>query len=725
MRCYEVDITFHYQIDGGLTNSTTTTTKVQFSSLFQQVPGLLSLHPGCSGVVVTRKDILSSPPGVKSIFFTIPMIFTASTNVADGQISTKIVACISTLTASYKGFIDSNTPSISQNGTHTTYNTSTISEKQSCCGGSIPPPCCTVGSVNVSSSKCGCLPGFHFFPGSLCQRCPSDTYQDEQGQSSCKKCPGRKQTFGKTGMTSNSSCLDPPLIGNYDVKRCYVLDVIFNYRIPGGLTVNTTRNVIGEFQSLFLVVHNLFLSLQQCKEVIVTIGNIASSPPGVSLVYFRVPLTFTASNNIADDQVAINVTTCVNAANVSLKGYIDRSAPNITQNKTTYQINQQSSLEKKSCCGGDIPPPCCAVGSIKVSNTSCGCLPGFHHVTGRSCVPCPSDTYQDEQGQKSCKTCPANTVTFGKTRMTHKANCTGCLPGFHFVTGRSCVSCPSDTYQDEHGQISCKTCPVNTGTFGKTRMTNQANCTDTNPLQVNDQVVFLPKNINNETIVASVTVTAVLASLARPFKFYIDNVTQPRLLSREVSRRKRRRIEVDSQCTHPELCPQMLVDLCLKAGAIKPENYFCIHRFTGRIRVTQDFVFKEGEVFDLQIRVTDSDPRGITVNTAKVKLISGDPCRNVLAIYDEAVKYCIKNSESVDGRKKCLSTQCTLTAHDWKEALNNASKVPEKDCSADPHNLTVLIRENPLCAVYQLVNAEVFPVVTSLNRQALLQVQFV
>ena len=155
MRCYEVDITFHYQIDEGLTNSTITNTKVQFSSLFHQLPVLLSIITECNDVMITRKDILSSPPGVKSIFFTIPMIFTASTNVVDGQISTKIVACISTLTASYKGFIDSNTPSISQNGTHTTYNTSTISEKRSCCGGSIPPPCCTVGSVNVSSSKCG------------------------------------------------------------------------------------------------------------------------------------------------------------------------------------------------------------------------------------------------------------------------------------------------------------------------------------------------------------------------------------------------------------------------------------------------------------------------------------------------------------------------------------------------------------------------------------------
>ena len=150
-------------------------------------------------------------------------------------------------------------------------------------------------------------------------------------------------------------------------------------------------------------------------------------------------------------------------------------------------------------------------------------------------------------------------------------------------------------------------------------------------------------------------------------------------------------------------CPPFLIDPCFRAGAVKPESYFCIHRFTGRIRVTKDFLFKEGEVFDLQVRVTDSDPRGITVNTARIKLISGDPCKNVQAIYEEAVKYCIKNSESVDGGKKCLSIQCTETAHEWKEALNSASKVSEKDCSADPHNLTVLIREYPRCGKYSRV----------------------
>ena len=155
MRCYEVDITFHYQIDGGLTNSTITNTKVQFSSLFQQVPSLLSIHPKCYDVAITRKDILNSLPGVKSIFFTIPMIFTGSKNVEDSQISAMIAGCINTLTTRYQGFIDSNTPNISQNGTHNTHNASTISKKRSCCGGNIPPPCCAVGSVNVSRSKCG------------------------------------------------------------------------------------------------------------------------------------------------------------------------------------------------------------------------------------------------------------------------------------------------------------------------------------------------------------------------------------------------------------------------------------------------------------------------------------------------------------------------------------------------------------------------------------------
>ena len=119
---------------------------------------ILSSLPECSNVTVTRKDIINSPPGVSSVFFRVPLIFTASTSVPDYEVSKKLFDCISTLSA-YKQFLDSTTPKIKQGDkTYSTYNLSSISNKTSCCGGDIPPPCCGVGSIRINSTKCGKLP---------------------------------------------------------------------------------------------------------------------------------------------------------------------------------------------------------------------------------------------------------------------------------------------------------------------------------------------------------------------------------------------------------------------------------------------------------------------------------------------------------------------------------------------------------------------------------------
>lgn len=201
-------------------------------------------------------------------------------------------------------------------------------------------------------------------------------------------------------------------------------------------------------------------------------------------------------------------------------------------------------------------------------------------------------------------------------------------------------------------------------------------------------MVYLPEDINNETVVANVTVTGLLASLVRPFVFYIDKVTQ-RQQSREGSKRTKRSVKVNGNST-------VVIDACYKAGFVKPENYFCIHRLTGRIKVTQDFVFKNGEEFDLNIRVTDSDHWGKTQNTATFKIISGDPCGNVRAIYEEVVKYCNQNS-SADGQKWCLSKQCKDVLQNWQEAFTNASKVSQKNCFVTPPNLAAVMGEYPRC----------------------------
>ena len=157
-KCYEVDITFHYEIQEGLTSSTISNTSRTFSGLLSGISTILSNLSAWSSVTITRKDIINSLPGVRSVFFRIPLIFTASTSVPDYEVSKKLFDCISTLSA-YKQFLDSNTPKIKQGDTtYSTYNLSSISNKTSCCGGDILPPCCAVGSIRINSTKCGKLP---------------------------------------------------------------------------------------------------------------------------------------------------------------------------------------------------------------------------------------------------------------------------------------------------------------------------------------------------------------------------------------------------------------------------------------------------------------------------------------------------------------------------------------------------------------------------------------
>ena len=166
---------------------------------------------------------------------------------------------------------------------------------------------------------------------------------------------------------------DASLIANYDVKRCYEVDITFHYHISGGLTSNTIKKTKAEFSIIYNYISKVFPTLAECRGLIVSKEEIMASPPGVSSVSFRVPLIFTASNSVADDQVASKLTNCINTVKSTYKYSIDSFAPKITQDDVTYKIFNLSTIsDKRSCCGGDIPPPCCAAGSVNVSSTKCG-----------------------------------------------------------------------------------------------------------------------------------------------------------------------------------------------------------------------------------------------------------------------------------------------------------------------------------------------------------------
>jgi len=138
-----------------------------------------------------------------------------------------------------------------------------------------------------------------------------------------------------------------------------------------------------------------------------------------------------------------------------------------------------------------------------------------------------------------------------------------------------------------------------------------------------------------------------------------------------------------------------IVDVCEEAGTIVPLNYFCIHRLSGQIKVTQDFKFKDGDEFDLKIRVTDSDEWGKTENTANFKLISRDECKDIRAFYNEAVRLC-PGILPANGQKSCPSAECLESLYKWREAFNASEKL-KVDCASDPNNMESVIQKYSSC----------------------------
>ena len=189
-------------------------------------------------------------------------------------------------------------------------------------------------------------------------------------------------------------------------------------------------------------------------------------------------------------------------------------------------------------------------------------------------------------------------------------------------------------------------------------------------------------------MVGNVTVTGSSAMLVRPFLYYIDRVTQPqlsRIRQKKQSRTKRRRRDDD-------------YDVCEDAGTTKPNNYFCIHRMSGTIRVSQGFVFVDGEEYQLAIRVTDSDAWGKTKNTGSMTLTLRDKCKEIRKFYDDAVALC-HNASSVQSGDAlvCPSVKCLQPLFNWQKALNTSSEALKKDCSFDPSNMEALKQKYSSC----------------------------
>ncbi|XP_069375236.1 sushi, von Willebrand factor type A, EGF and pentraxin domain-containing protein 1 isoform X3 [Paralichthys olivaceus] len=118
--------------------------------------------------------------------------------------------------------------------------------------------------------------------------------------------------------------------------------------------------------------------------------------------------------------------------------------------------------------------------SLESRRASLFCQPGSV-LKGRMCVQCPVGTYfsleynecescwlgsfQDQEGQLECKSCPEGTST-AYLHSRSVAECKGqCKPGSHSLNGLEiCESCPLGHFQSGFGARECLVCPDETST---------------------------------------------------------------------------------------------------------------------------------------------------------------------------------------------------------------------------------------------------------------------
>ncbi|CAB3987723.1 Fibroblast growth factor receptor 1 [Paramuricea clavata] len=90
------------------------------------------------------------------------------------------------------------------------------------------------------------------------------------------------------------------------------------------------------------------------------------------------------------------------------------------------------------------------------------CLPGqSYNLTSQKCGTCPKNTYQPQQGELECITCPNQTITkiSGSTR---REDCVQSCPegSFYSFTRNDCELCPKNFFQTQKGQFNCAPCPT-------------------------------------------------------------------------------------------------------------------------------------------------------------------------------------------------------------------------------------------------------------------------
>ena len=124
-------------------------------------------------------------------------------------------------------------------------------------------------------------------------------------------------------------------------------------------------------------------------------------------------------------------------------------------------------LKSSDVTTGKIQASCNNPGQIR-SGTRCITCSKGNHIRKGKCEPCPLHTYQDADGKTECILCPNRAQTLWKGSKSLEECLRPCQRGTYADNGlHPCTPCPMHSYQAEQGQTSCFTCPNGTITTAK------------------------------------------------------------------------------------------------------------------------------------------------------------------------------------------------------------------------------------------------------------------
>ncbi|XP_017288668.1 sushi, von Willebrand factor type A, EGF and pentraxin domain-containing protein 1 isoform X3 [Kryptolebias marmoratus] len=131
----------------------------------------------------------------------------------------------------------------------------------------------------------------------------------------------------------------------------------------------------------------------------------------------------------------------------------------------SYQ-DQEGQLECKSCPEGTSTA---YLHSRSVTECKGQCKPGSHSLNGLEiCESCPLGHFQPGYGARKCLVCPGGTSTVTRGAVDDTECGVPCKAGHFSRTGLvPCYPCPRDYYQPDHGRSYCLSCPF----YGTTTIT--------------------------------------------------------------------------------------------------------------------------------------------------------------------------------------------------------------------------------------------------------------